>query len=66
MVHRVVDIHTAGSEIAAFVLRGDAKAACDAPVAPDRILGKVVAIEPCGRRAATTWRAKLARWLAGC
>lgn len=62
IAHRVVDIRTTGNKIAAVILRGDAKAACDAPVAPDRILGKVVAIEPCRRRAANTWRSRLARW----
>ena len=45
IAHRVVDIHTAEDEIAAFVLRGDAKAACDAPVAPHQVVGKVVAID---------------------
>ena len=64
VVHRVVDIDATGSEIAAFVLRGDAKVACDAPVASNQILGKVVAIERGGGRAAAgTWRAKLTRWL---
>ena len=56
--HRVVDIHRVGNEIAAFILRGDAKAAFDAPVAPNQILGKVVAVEH-----VSTWRAKAARWV---
>ena len=64
IAHRVVDIHIAGSEIAAFLLRGDAKGACDAPVAPDQILGKVVAIERGGGRATPrSWCAKLIQGL---
>lgn len=60
IAHRVVDIRTTGTEIAAFVLRGDAKTACDRPVAPDQILGRVVAIERGGRCSAVrTWCAKL-------
>jgi signal peptidase I len=60
IAHRVVHIRTTGNEIAAFVLQGDAKTACDAPVAPNQILGRVVAIERRGGCAvARTWCAKL-------
>lgn len=45
IAHRVVDIQMAEGEIAAFVVRGDAKAGCDAPVAPSQVVGKVVAID---------------------
>ena len=73
IAHRVVDIRTTANEITALVLRGDAKAASDAPIAPEQVVGKVVAIERSGARAmARTWRAKLARlrvlaarWLPG-
>jgi signal peptidase I len=62
IANRVVDVHRSGSTIAAFVLRGDAKAACDAPVAPEQVVGTVVAIErQSGRAAAVTWRAGVAR-----
>jgi signal peptidase I len=61
IAHRVVDISATGSEIAAFLLRGDAKAACDGPVAPGQILGKVIAIERRGGAAIETWCARLAR-----
>lgn len=37
------------SETLIFILRGDARPACDAPVAAEQILGKVVLIESNGR-----------------
>jgi signal peptidase I len=45
LVHRVVHIHKNGDAIAEFVLRGDAKAGCDAPVKPQQVLGRVIATE---------------------
>jgi signal peptidase I len=41
LAHRVVQIHKDGNTVAAFMLRGDAKAACDAPVTPPQVLGRV-------------------------
>jgi hypothetical protein len=32
-----------------FLLRGDASTTCDAPVAPDQVLGKVISVERDGR-----------------
>lgn len=62
LAHRVVKIHLTGDRVLAFVLRGDAKAGCDAPVAPDQVLGKVLSTERRGRHfAAITWRLRLAR-----
>lgn len=59
IAHRVVNIRQAGSAVVAFLLRGDAKAACDRPVEPGEVVGKVIAIE---RRPG--WRARLARAVA--
>jgi hypothetical protein len=42
VAHRVVEIHRKGEAVVAFLLRGDAKAACDAPVEPAQILGRVL------------------------
>ncbi len=51
LAHRVVRIDQDGGAVIAFVLRGDAKAACDAPVKPEQILGRVVLTEKAvGRR----------------
>lgn len=51
VAHRVVQIHQDGDAVVAFVLRGDAKAACDAPVKPEQILGRVLLPErDIGRR----------------
>jgi signal peptidase I len=41
LAHRVVDIIARGSD-RCFHLRGDAKAACDAPVRADAVVGRVV------------------------
>jgi signal peptidase I len=42
IAHRVVEVRRDGDLIAGFVLRGDAKAGCDALVKPEQILGRVV------------------------
>ena len=56
VAHRVVGIKremTAQSSSLSphhlFLLRGDAATACDAPVAPDQVLGKVIFVERDGR-----------------
>jgi len=46
--HRVVRVPKRGDDF--FVLRGDSLAACDAPVPPERILGRVAWVERGGRR----------------
>ena len=40
VAHRVVEIRRKQTPVE-FVLRGDAKAACDAPVAADHVMGRV-------------------------
>lgn len=62
MAHRVVRIERTAGGALQFILRGDAMAQCDAPVAESDILGRVIAVERDGRliRLATR-RAKLAR-----
>jgi signal peptidase I len=42
VAHRVVHVQQDGGVVVGFVLRGDAKAACDAPVKPEQILGRVL------------------------
>lgn len=42
IAHRVVQVQHDGDAVVGFVLRGDAKAACDAPVKPEQILGRVL------------------------
>jgi hypothetical protein len=46
IAHRVVEVEQAGHSVATILLRGDAQLACDVPVEPDDVLGKVVAVEP--------------------
>lgn len=48
LAHRVVQIHKDGDAVAAFVLRGDAKAGCDAPVRPEQVLGRVLSTQRLG------------------
>lgn len=48
LAHRVVGVTTRGIE-RLFHLRGDAKAACDAPVGADALVGKVVSVCRNGR-----------------
>jgi signal peptidase I len=51
IAHRVVQIYTEGSAISGFLLCGDAKAACDAPIEPHQVLGRVIApAQPVSRR----------------
>jgi len=48
LAHRVVDVTTRGTG-RVFHLRGDAKAACDAPVGADAVVGKVLSVCRNGR-----------------
>ena len=57
LAHRLVAVTTRGAE-RRFHFRGDAKAACDAPVGADAVVGKVISVcrngraaPLCGRRA---------------
>lgn len=49
VAHRVVGIQRKMSAHHLFFLRGDAAAMCDAPVASDQVLGKVISVERDGR-----------------
>lgn len=61
IAHRVVRCGRRDRADGAFLLRGDAAFACDAPVAPGQILGKVVSVERQGRQLSVSSRqAKLA------
>src|SRR5688500_3235808 len=42
IAHRVVQIYQEGGAISGFLLRGDGKAACDAPIGPHQVLGRVI------------------------
>jgi signal peptidase I len=42
VAHRVVTVQRDGNQVVGFVLRGDAKRACDAPVKPHEVVGRVV------------------------
>ncbi len=48
LAHRVVGVTTHGAD-RLFYLRGDAKAACDAPVGADALVGKVISVCRNGR-----------------
>ena len=50
LAHRVVDMTTRGTD-RVFYLRGDAKAACDAPVAAGDVMGRVISVGRNGRMA---------------
>ena len=41
LAHRVVHIREENHTVVEFILRGDAKVACDAPVRPNEVLGRV-------------------------
>jgi signal peptidase I len=57
LVHRVVHVGMENGEVVEFIVRGDAKRACDAPVKPDDVLGRVTdTFTPRG------WRSILQRW----
>jgi signal peptidase len=45
IVHRIVNVEERKSRGFTFILRGDASVACDAPVKPEQVLGKVVCLE---------------------
>jgi signal peptidase I len=59
IAHRVVEIRSAGSPAVTFIVRGDARAECDAPVAAGQILGKVIAVERARRPAWSAWRRRV-------
>ena len=42
IAHRVVQIYREGGAISGFLLCGDAKTACDAPIEPHQVLGRVL------------------------
>jgi signal peptidase len=45
IAHRIVNIEERNGSGLTFFLRGDAATACDAPVKPEQVLGKVVCLE---------------------
>jgi signal peptidase len=45
IAHRIVNIEERMDCGLTFILRGDASVACDSPVKPDQLLGKVVCLE---------------------
>jgi hypothetical protein len=49
IAHRVVAVRSHSGEPLKLVLRGDAADCCDAPIADERVLGRVVAVEREGR-----------------
>jgi signal peptidase I len=62
VVHRVAQVRQNTEGRTVIVVRGDGKAADDAPIEPSQILGKIVAIEPrTESRAARIRRAVTAR-----
>jgi signal peptidase I len=42
VAHRVISVSHKGDNVVEFIVRGDAKAACDAPVKPSQVLGRVL------------------------
>ena len=48
LVHRVVALRSRSGRAVALVPRGDAADLSDAPITPDRVLGRVVAVERAG------------------
>jgi signal peptidase I len=50
IAHRVVGIERTDRGVVRFVFRGDAADCCDAPVATDQVLGKVLAVDRAGCR----------------
>lgn len=64
IAHRVVRISRAKQNVTALLLCGDAAEACDAPVRPHDVLGKVIAVEPGECRARVrSLPARLRQWL---
>jgi len=57
IVHRVARVTIGDNGVRAFVTRGDGKAADDAPIGADQVLGRVVAVE--GARRSTGAFARL-------
>jgi hypothetical protein len=45
IAHRVVQIYRTGGAISGLLLRGDAKSACDAPIEPHQVIGRVIVSE---------------------
>ncbi len=62
VAHRVVSVVRVNA-IETVTVRGDAKAACDAPVRRTDILAKVIAVERNGRRVALTGLRARARYV---
>jgi signal peptidase I len=61
LAHRVVGVSICGGA-RVFALRGDAKAACDPPVASDAVVGKVIGVNRNGRVIALSGRAARLRY----
>ena len=67
VAHRVVAIERGRRGMTMFVLRGDAAEGCDAPAAPEQVLGQVLAVDRAGRRVSLSGRwARLRRVLRLC
>jgi hypothetical protein len=60
--HRVVGIERTRGALK-FRLRGDSADECDAPVTPDQILGKVLAVDRDGRHVTLAGRSARLRWI---
>jgi signal peptidase I len=75
IAHRVIRIETRNGNLPCFILRGDASGACDDPVEPGQVLGRVVSVERAGRiidpyslkgkllRIAHVWASRLKRFI---
>ncbi len=61
IAHRLVNIEERNNCGLTFILRGDASAACDAPVESEQILGKVVRVER-GHRRIDPYSRKVRLW----
>jgi signal peptidase len=58
LAHRVVHVGMEKGSVVEFIVRGDAKLACDAPVKPEEVLGRVSNI-------ARRWRSMVLTYLFG-
>jgi hypothetical protein len=45
IAHRLAGVRRSSGRIVELVLRGDAADSCDAPIAPEQVLGRVVTVE---------------------
>lgn len=50
IAHRIVAMRSFSGALGELLPRGDATDACDAPIAPDQVVGRVVAVERAGGR----------------